>query len=303
MKHISTFLYVLKQGLKNILRNKMFSLASIATMSACIFLFGVFFAIVQNFQYIVKEAETSVAVTVFFQPETTQERIDSIGETIKKRAEVSKVDYESAEMAWENYKKIYFEGSEEMAAGFAEDNPLANSSNYQIYMNDVSMQPALVTYLESIDGVRRVNKSEMAANTLTDFNRLMGYISVGIIGILLMVAVFLINNTITVGIGVRKEEIAIMKLIGATDFLVKAPFIVEGILIGFLGSFIPLLILYVLYDRIIIYISKTFQFLNQILAFLSTERIFSVLTPVALILGVGIGFIGSMTTIRKHLDV
>lgn len=303
MKHISTFLYVVKQGIKNILRNKMFSLASIATMSACIFLFGVFFAIVQNFQFIVKEAETSVAVTVFFEPEITQERIDSIGDTIKKRAEVAKVDFESAEKAWENYKKIYFEGSEEMAAGFAEDNPLANSANYQIYMNDVSMQPALVTYLESIQGVRRVNKSEIAANTLTDFNRLMGYISVGIIGILLLVAIFLINNTITVGIGVRKEEIAIMKLIGATDFFVRAPFIVEGILIGFFGSLIPLIILYILYDRIIIYISKTFQFLNQILAFLSTGQIFSVLTPVALILGVGIGFIGSMMTIRKHLNV
>jgi len=303
MKHISTFSYVAKQGIKNILRNKVFSLASIATMSACIFLFGVFFAIVQNFQYIVKEAETSVAVTVFFEPEITQERIDSIGEAIKKRAEVSKVDFESAEMAWNNYKKIYFEGSEEMAEGFADDNPLANAANYQIYMNDVSMQPALVTYLESIDGVRRVNKSEIASNILTDFNRLMGYISIGIIGILLMVAVFLINNTITVGIGVRKEEIAIMKLIGATDFFVKAPFIVEGILIGFLGSLIPLIILYVLYDRIVIYISSTFQFLNQILTFLSTEHIFSVLTPVALLLGVGIGFTGSMMTIRKHLNV
>jgi cell division transport system permease protein len=303
MKHISTFSYVVKQGVKSILRNKVFSLASIATMSACIFLFGVFFAIVQNFQYIVKEAETSVAVTVFFEPEITQERIDSIGAAIKKRVEVSKVDFESAEMAWNNYKKIYFEGSEEMAEGFADDNPLANAANYQIYMNDVSMQPSLVTYLESIDGVRRVNKSEIASNILTDFNRLMGYISIGIIGILLLVAIFLINNTITVGIGVRKEEIAIMKLIGATDFFVKAPFIVEGILIGFLGSLIPLIILYVLYDRIVIYISSTFQFLNQILTFLSTERIFSILTPVALLLGVGIGFIGSMMTIRKHLNV
>ena len=303
MKHISTFSYVVKQGVKSILRNKVFSLASIATMSACIFLFGVFFAIVQNFQYIVKEAETSVAVTVFFESEITQERIDSIGAAIKKRAEVSKVDFESAEMAWNDYKKIYFEGSEEMAEGFADDNPLANAANYQIYMNDVSMQPSLVTYLESIDGVRRVNKSEIASNILTDFNRLMGYISIGIIGILLLVAIFLINNTITVGIGVRKEEIAIMKLIGATDFFVKAPFIVEGILIGFLGSLIPLIILYVLYDRIVIYISSTFQFLNQILTFLSTERIFSILTPVALLLGVGIGFIGSMMTIRKHLNV
>ena len=303
MTHISTFFYVLKQGIINILRNKMFSLASIATMSACIFLFGLFFSIVQNFQYIVKGAESSVVVTVFFEPGTTDERITEIGQAIEKRQEVSKIDFESAKEAWEKYKKVYFKGSEEMAAGFAQDNPLANSANYQIYMKDVSKQPGLVTYLESIEGVRQVNKSEMAAHTLSDFNKLVGYISIGIIGILLMVAIFLINNTITVGIGVRREEIAIMKLIGATDFFVRAPFIVEGVLIGLLGSAIPLVILYILYDKIIIYISKTFKFLNNIMSFLSTGHIFSVLTPVALILGLGIGFAGSIMTIRKHLKV
>ena len=303
MTHISTFFYVLKQGIINILRNKMFSLASIATMSACIFLFGLFFAIVQNFQYIVKGAESSVVVTVFFEPGTTEERIKEIGQAIEKRQEVSKIEFESAKEAWEEYKKVYFKGSEEMAAGFAQDNPLANSANYQIYMNDVSKQPGLVTYLESIEGVRQVNKSEMAAHTLSDFNNLVGYISIGIIAILLLVAIFLINNTITVGIGVRREEIAIMKLIGATDFFVRAPFIVEGVLIGLLGSAIPLAILYVLYDKIVIYISTTFKFLNNIMSFLSTGRIFSVLTPVALLLGLGIGFAGSIMTIRKHLKV
>ena len=94
-----------------------------------------------------------------------------------------------------------------------------------------------------------------------------------------------------------------MKLIGATDFFVRAPFIVEGVLIGLLGSAIPLVILYILYDKIIIYIGKTFKFLNNIMSFLSTGHIFSVLTPVALILGLGIGFAGSIMTIRKHLKV
>lgn len=281
----------------------MFSLASIATMSACIFLFGLFFSIVQNFQYIVKGAESSVVVTVFFEPGTTDDRIKEIGNAIEKRKEVSKTEFESAADAWEKYKKIYFKGSEEMAAGFAQDNPLANSANYQIYMKDVSKQPGLVTYLESIEGVRQVNKSEMAAHTLSDFNRLAGYISIGVIGILLLVAIFLINNTITVGINVRREEIAIMKLIGATDFFVRAPFIVEGVLIGFLGSAIPLLILYVLYDQIVNYICNTFKFLNNIMSFLSTGHIFSILTPVALLLGLGIGFAGSVMTIRKHLKV
>ena len=86
-------------------------------------------------------------------------------------------------------------------------------------MEDVSTQSELVSYLEGLDGIREVNQSEMAANVLTDANRLIGYVSIAIIAILVCVAVFLISNTVNTGISVRKEEIAIMKLIGATDFL------------------------------------------------------------------------------------
>lgn len=97
-----------------------------------------------------------------------------------------------------------------------------------IYMNDISMQQTLVTYF-TVSGRYPGSKEQSAvvANTLTDFNKLIGYVSAGIIIILLGVAVFLISNTITVGISVRREEIGIMKLIGATDYFVRAPFVVE----------------------------------------------------------------------------
>ncbi len=281
----------------------MFSLASIATMSACIFLFGLFFSIVVNFQSIVKEAESGVAVTVFFDAGIEQEKIDSIGAEIDKRVEVSEKKFVSAEEAWESFQKDYFEGNEDMAAGFINDNPLANSAHYEIYMNDISMQQSLVTYLESLDGVREVKSSDVAANTLSDFNRLLGYISAGIILILLCVAVFLISNTVTVGIAVRREEIAIMKLIGATDYFVRAPFIVEGILIGLIGSALPLGVLYVMYRNIIGYIGDKFHWLSGIMNFLPVDTVFSTLVPVGLLLGVGIGFLGSRFTIRKHLKV
>lgn len=198
---------------------------------------------------------------------------------------------------------MYFEGNEAAAASFAGDNPLANSASYAIYMNDISMQDSLVTYLKSVDGVREVKQSQQVANTLTDFNSLIGYISAGVILILLGVAVFLISNTITVGISVRKEEIAIMKLIGATDYFVRAPFVVEGIVIGLIGAAIPLGILYALYGKIVMYISDKFSFISNMMKFLSVNEIFHNLIPVALILGVGIGFIGSRITIRKHLRV
>lgn len=300
---ISTFFYTIKQGLVNIWRNKMFSLASIATMTACIFLFGLFYSIVTNFQSMVREVESGVAVTVFFDKGISEQRIEEIGQLIGERVEVSKYEYVTADEAWENYKEIYFEGNEEAAESFAGDNPLANSASYSIYLNDISMQGTLVSYLSSIDGVREVKQSELVANTLTDFNSLIGYISVGIILILLGVAVFLISNTITVAISVRREEIGIMKLIGATDYFVRAPFMVEGIVIGLIGATIPLGILYVLYEKIVEYIEYKFRFISSMIKFLSVEEVFHTLVPVALILGVGIGFIGSRITIRKHLKV
>lgn len=300
---ISTFFYTIKQGLVNIWKNKMFSLASIATMTACIFLFGLFFAIVMNFQSMVKEAEAGVAVTVFFEPGTSDQKLEEIGTLIEERVEVSHIDFTSAEQAWESFKEVYFDGNEAAASSFAGDNPLANSASYSIYMNDISMQDTLVTYLKSVDGIRDVKQSEMVAHTLTDFNSLIGYISAGIILILLGVAVFLISNTITVGISVRREEIGIMKLIGATDYFVRAPFVVEGIVIGLVGAIIPLGILYALYERVIEYISDKFNFISNMIKFVGVEDVFHTLVPVALILGVGIGFIGSRITIRKHLKV
>lgn len=300
---INTFFYSIRQGLRNIGRNKMFSLASIATMGACIFMFGLFYIIVTNFTSMVREAEQSVAVTVFFDQGISAERMEEIGQDIKKRVEVSDIVFVSAEDAWEEVKQDYFKGNEDLAAAFEGDNPVANSAHYEIYLSDVSMQNSLVTYLESMDGVRSVNQSELVAETLADFNRLVGYISVGIILILLCVAVFLISNTVTIGISVRKEEIAIMKLIGATDYLVRAPFIVEGMVIGLIGAFIPLALLYVLYGKIVVYISEKFNFIGSMFNFLPTTDIFEMLVPVAILLGVGIGFVGSTFTIRKHLKV
>ena len=300
---ISTFGYSMKQGVKNIGRNKMFSIASIATMSACIFLFGLFYSIVMNFNYIVDKAEQGVAITVFFNEDATQEQKDKIGEDLKKEDGVLEVNYISAEEAWNKFQDDYFGDSKEAAEGFKNDNPLANSDNYEVYMSDVSKQKQVVSYAEKLDGVRKVNKSDTVAKTLTSVNKLVGIISAAIILILLAVSIFLISNTVTMGITVRREEIAIMKLIGATDYFVRAPFVVEGIVIGLIGAAIPLGILYALYGKIVMYISDKFSFISNMMKFLSVNEIFHNLIPVALILGVGIGFIGSRITIRKHLRV
>ena len=300
---ISTFGYSMKQGVKNIGRNKMFSIASIATMSACIFLFGLFYSIVMNFNDIVDKAEQGVAITVFFNEDATQEQKDKIGEDLKKEDGVLEVNYISAEEAWNKFQDDYFGDSKEAAEGFKNDNPLANSDNYEVYMSDVSKQKQVVSYAEKLDGVRKVNKSDTVAKTLTSVNKLVGIISAAIILILLAVSIFLISNTVTMGITVRREEIAIMKYIGAKDGFVRAPFVFEGLLIGVIGAIIPLVMLYFMYDKAVSYVMTRYSLLNNIVDFLPVMRVYRTLLPVGIALGVGIGFLGSTFTIRKHLKV
>ena len=304
---ISTIGYSAKQGVKNIWRNKMFSLASIATMGACIFLFGLFFALIINFTYILKNVETNVGITVFFDEGLDQASIDMIGQEIRNRTDIVTVcNYVSADEAWESYAEQYFEGNTEAAEGFKanKDNPLANSAHYQVYVNEIENQDELVSYIKELDGVRQVNQSQKASSTLSTVNRLIATVSVIIIVILLAVSVFLISNTVAVGISVRKEEIGIMKLIGATNTFVRLPFILEGILIGLIGAAIPLTALYFLYNQAVQYILTKFSVLQDFMnGLLPVNQVFQLLLPVGLILGMGIGFVGSMFTIRKHLKV
>lgn len=215
----------------------MFSLASIATMSACIFLFGVFFSIIVNFQHIIKTAEEGVAITVFFEEDATDSEKKAIGKALEARKDVAEVKYISAEEAWEEFQKQYFADNPELAEGFKNDNPLASSDNYEVYMKTAEdsksltarsrslseTQKELVSYAQKLDGVREVNKSDVVAKMLSSVNTLVAVISIAIIIILLGVSIFLISNTVTMGITVRKEEIAIMKYIGAKDFVVRSP--------------------------------------------------------------------------------
>ena len=296
----------------------MFSLASIATMSACIFLFGLFFSILVNFQYIIKSAEEGVAITVFFNDDATEEQKKEIGEQLESRDDVSEVKYVSADDAWAEFQKEFFGDNPELAEGFKDDNPLAGSDNYEVYMKTVkgdnkdliakskslsATQQDLVKFAQRLDGVRQVNKADVVANTLSSVNMLVAYVSIAIIAILLGVSIFLISNTVTTGITVRKEEIAIMKYIGAKDFVVRSPFVIEGLIIGLFGAVIPLALLYFLYDKAVVYIMEKFSILKNIITFLPVGNVYIYLLPIGLAMGIGIGFLGSYFTVRKHLRV
>lgn len=295
-----TFRYGLLQGIKNIWQNRLFSLAAIGTMVTCLFLLGLFYALVTNFQNMVYNAESNVGLTVFFEEGIEEGQIAAIGKKIRACKTVEKVKYISAETAWENFQREMY-GEEDLQDTFGEDNPLKDSASFEVHLSDVSNQESITRFIQKIDGVRKVNGSSSVANGLSNFNMLVAYVSATIIILLLLVSVFLISTAVAMGIRVRKDEISIMQYIGATDSFVRMPFLVEGVLIGIVGAVIPLILLWVIYERMIRFIMAHFSVLSEWLTFVSPREEFRRLIPLSLAVGIGIGFLGSAMSVRKHL--
>lgn len=296
--------YSIKQGLKNIRRNLLFSLASVGTIVACLFLFGIFYSIVLNMEQEVQSIEDSLTISVFFDEGINENKIMEIGDELKTVNNVDTINFVSAEKAWNGYIEDVYNGDKEYVASvFGEDNPLENSSSYDVTLKDIGQQDNTIKAIEKIAGVRTVRSSDGTADSLHSINRLVGYASVGVILILLFVSLFLISNTITIGISVRKEEIAIMKLIGAKDMFVRAPFLVEGVIIGFVGSIIPLGIIFFMYNGVTQYLTEHFKVIASMMDFVPVKTVFAGLAPIAILLGIGVGFFGSLITTHKHLRV
>ena len=295
----------MKQGLVNICRNIWFSLASTAIISACIFLFCVFFSVIINIEHMVRMAETNMGITVFFDENLTEDDIRDIGAKIEseKSGMIKEIIFVSAEEAWDRFKTEYFGEDEALAEGFADDNPLEGSSSYEIHLNNIADQEGMVTYLEGLSGVRKVNYSNSAAAGLASFNKILGLLFGALIAMLLVVAIFLISNTISVAAEFRRNENRIMRLIGATNFMIRAPFVVEGTFLGLIGAAIPLGVMFFLYRRTVEYVMKRFELLSGIIRFLPLGAFYPMMAAIAFALGGGLGFFVSFFTIRKVLRV
>ena len=189
------------------------------------------------------------------------------------------------------------------AEGFAEDNPLAGSASYEIYLHDIGDQGPMVDYLQSVAGIRKVNYSNSAVAGLSSFNKILAMLFGVIISMLLAVAVFLIGNTISVAAEFRKSENKIMRLIGATNFMIRAPFVVEGTILGLVGAAVPIVAMFFLYNKTVEFVMERFQLLSGIIQFLPIKEVYPMMAGISLLLGGGLGFVVSFMTIRKHLRV
>lgn len=297
------FIYGVREGTKNIFRNKMFSLASLGTIIACVFLLGVFLAVILNVRSTVKQMESSVGISVFFESGVSREQKKQIGKEIRKKEDVATMRYVTAEEAWDTYKEDVFKGNEELLEGFEGKNPLGESDSYEITLKEVKSYKEVTSQLQKIDGVRKVRYSEGAAEGMTKMNVMGTYLAAAIILILMGVSVFLVSNTVSVGVAVREEEIAIMKLIGASNGFVKAPFRAEGIMIGLLGSMIPVAAICIGYEGIITWLNDKFHVVTVFMKFVPIREVVMYLLPLSLLVGLVIGLLGSSITMRKYLKV
>ena len=297
--------YGANQGFSNMGRHRGHTIAAVCTMTACIGLFCLAFMLIANITHIVRNAEDSVGVTVFFDEGTTETRIDEIRGEIEGTGLVdpARTVYTSAEQAWEDMRATYFEDSPELAEGFSDDNPLANSASLEFHPYELSDQGALTERLEAMDGVRRVNASELTATSLITVSRVITAVAAVVILVLVIVSAFLISNTIAMSIAGRKEEIHIMRYIGATRAFASRPFIVEGLVTGILGAAIPLIIMFFVYTFAEGYVTEHFSMLSSLFVLIPRIRIFAVLIPASAVIGIGIGLIGSGLSVRRYLKV
>lgn len=298
---LNTLWYLIKKGFENIKNNIMLALSSIITMTICILLFGVFYAACLNANAIALNLQENITITVFMNENISDNRSVEIGELIKQNEFVSTVSYISSEQAWEEYKLDYFDGNEELAVGFEEDNPLSDSNHYVVHISDTSKQGEIAEYIESLEGVRLVNQSKEVADVFTDINEILIFGSAGVIIIFAIVSAFLVQNIINMGIEMRKKEVSIMKTIGATEMFIQLPFIIEGFMIGLIGSIIPLTIFKALYSYTINLIQTRFSTFSGFLDSVPMADIYSTLVPVAFCINIGIGALSSMITLHRKL--
>lgn len=300
---LRTVNYCFKQGVVNLFKNRLMSMASIGTIAACLFIVGLFYIVAANVEHTLQEAESNLGISVFLTEDITSNDKKAIETMISQREEVKSVTYISPEQAWADFKVMY-KDRKELLSGYDDNNhPLMKSDNFQVLIKEIDKQDTLVQYIQTLKGVRYVRQEKDVTEIIKGFNSFINYMSIVLIIILIIISVFLISNTVRLGITIRKSEINIMKYIGAKDFFIKFPFIIEGMVIGAVGAVVPLTIVYFAYDYVIEKIVERFGIINQFLSFLDASQIFRILVPLCLIIGVGIGVVGSRITIRKHLKV
>lgn len=298
MMKIRTIKYLTKEGITGIWKNRLMSLASIGTIVLCLVILGISYSIASNVDYILKQIESNIGITAYIDQSLKEEEITVLKTKIESIPNVTVVTYISKDDALLSFSQD--STIENVMEQFKQDNPLPAS--FEIKMADLEDQESVIQALEKH---KELELSYFQAETpmLVQLNNSIRLISVIVIASLTMVGILLMSNTIKLTVYIRRKEINIMKYIGAADWFIRAPFVIEGILIGLIGGIIPIFALWSTYTWITNTVSNSFSLITETIQLQSTSVILSGFIPMCLVLGVSIGTIGSIIAIKKHLQV
>ena len=292
--------YFFSEAFSGVIRNRLMSIASIGTVAACIFMIVISYCALTNVDYMLTQIEESIGIAVFLEEDVNSDKVLEINDQLVNMEHVESVSYISPEDALQEMKESW--DAEEILAGFDEsNNPL--TSSFEVSLDDIQYQSDVVSKIEQIEGVRKIRSSETETEFLvkiSNFLRLFGSV---LILALAAISVVIITNTVKLSVFTRRTEISIMKYVGATDWFIRWPFVIEGIITGLVGAAIPIIVEWPLYNKLIDVIYAQIPMIRSIVTFKFGIDIFSVLLPVSLAFGALLGVLGSNISLRKHLNV
>ena len=294
--------YLIGEGFRNFLKNKKSTGASLMIMCATMLIFGLFFLIGQNVNYMMKELESEQGMQVYIEKEATEEQIKKLNDEIQKIQYVAKTEFVSKEQAYNiMMERLKNYGSSIMEGYTMENNPFKVS--YIVTLTDLSKFEEVENEINNLDHVAKITMQYRTAKLLVDFSNAIKFISGIILVLLIVVSIFIISNTIKLTVHARRKEISIMKYVGATNGFIRWPFIIEGIIIGVIAALLSIIILGGAYN---IFVNKVMELTiteNIGITLLPFSEIFELVIAVYLGLGIGIGALGSVISMRKYLEV
>lgn len=295
---LNNFIYSVKEGLKGLARNRSMALASVASVASSLFVLGIMLCIVLNINFISEQTKEQFnSVQVFLKDGMTNNDIVSFKSELQKIDNVKNITFETKDEALKNLKARWGEKAY-LLDGL--ENPLQNS--YIVEIEDTEKADKLVSDISKLKNVEDISYYKDIVDQLNYISSTVNKFGLVLMGILTFVAVFIIATTIKLTLYARKREIFIMKYIGATNWFVRWPFIIEGLILGFLGSMIAIGITYGLYSVVYNFlISSSLHFINGYL--IRIEDILGTISAVFISMGIGIGTVGSVISVRRYLEV
>lgn len=293
------FSYFIGEGFKNVFKNKKSTFSCLGVMCATMLIFGLFFAIGENITHMVKEVENSQGIQVFIKNEIADQEISEIGTKIKKISGVNTVQYVSKEDAYNQMKKR-LENKQELLEGL---DPSIFPASYIVTLTDLTLNANVQNKINEIDGIKSITSSNETINTLAQIGRGVKIVTLSILAILILISIFIISNTIKLTVHARRKEISIMKYVGATNNFIRAPFIIEGIIIGLIAGIISIGLVSGSYNLIVNKMIESAVTKNMGVSILGFGQLFKQIILVYVILGIGIGIVGSAISMKKYLEV